>query len=138
MASVQRTAEWFLAVTSAVICIGTAMAFSQQEPLFPLPGLYLFEIGAAGIVGLTAIVKQGARRSGWSVVPWIAAGILAAFAVLGIFSIGIFVAMAAATLLLAAVLVDQRLGAGPGGHVGAFLTAGIIQAGLMWSVFSLR
>jgi len=45
-----------LAIVAAINCVIVPMLFAQQQPLFPLPGLYLIEIAVLGILGLTGLL----------------------------------------------------------------------------------
>ena len=87
-----RTAEWILGIAGALVCTAAAIMFSSQDPLWPLPGLYLAKIGLAGLLALGAIAV-GRNDSGlWAAVPWVASGIVLAFAILGAWTIGLFIA----------------------------------------------
>ena len=138
MAGRARIAETFLGAVAAAICLATAVLFSGQVELFPLPGLYLIEISLAGVLSLLAIARADGPTTLWGAVPWLAAGVLAAFVVLGMFSVGPFLAPAALALVLAGVVSDRRRGAAGVGHGVAFLIAAGTQATIMWLVFTVR
>jgi hypothetical protein len=133
-----RVAESLLAAVAAGTCLATAIAFSGDVPLFPLPGLYLIEIALAGAMSFFAIVWRDDRTVLWEAVPWIAAGILAAFTVLGIWSVGVFLVPATLALLLAGTIADRRRGANKISHGVAFLISAGIQATIVWVVFTSR
>lgn len=138
MAHKSRIAEMFLGAVAAAICLATAVAFSGQANLFPLPGLYLIEISLAGVMSLLAIARADGPKTLWGAVPWLAAGVLAAFVVLGMFSVGPFLVPATLALVLAGVASDRRRGAAGVGHGIAFLIAAGTQATIMWVTFSAR
>jgi hypothetical protein len=107
------------------------MFFAQQRPLFPLPGLYLIEIAVLGISGLTGSFLGETFSPFWRAVPWIAAGALLAFVLLGGFSIGFYLIPATVAFLLAGFLLN-RIEKGPvSKYIGLFLITAILQATLM-------
>jgi hypothetical protein len=133
---VRRVAEWILAIVAASVCVAAALVFSRQDDLWPLPGAYLIEIALAGGLGLTAVAKNRTDVPGWSLIPWVAAGVLLAFVILDAWTIGLFIAPAAVALFLAGYLADLRLERRVTGHVAAFLGAAVIQASVVWVVFT--
>lgn len=126
----KRLFEWIAAVIGAITCAAVPLLFvTNQQPLFPLPGLYFIEIM---LLGLLVLVATAARPSRWgSTMPWIAAGILLAFVILGGFSIGppLFPAMVA--FVVVGVLADWQTGGKIALHLVLFLSAAVIQAMLM-------
>jgi hypothetical protein len=136
MPNMRRVAEWILAIVAASVCFAAARVFSRQDDLLPLPGLYLIEIVLAGGLGLTAVAKSRTDVPGWSLIPWVAAGVLLAFVILGAWTIGLFIAPAAVALFLAGYLADLRLGRRVAPHVAAFLGAAMVQASIVWVVFT--
>ena len=120
-----------LAIAAAINCVIVPMLFAQQRPLFPLPGLYMIEIGVLGILGLTGLLLIETFSPFWRAVPWIAAGALLAFVILGGFSIGFYLIPATSAFLLAGSLLN-RLEKGPvSKYIGLFLITAILQATLM-------
>ena len=98
----------------------------NQDPLFPLPGLYFIEIA---LVGLLAAYSIFSRR--WQPVPWIASGILAAFVLLGAWTIGFYLTPAMLAYAAAAVLLAGPQPAKVFRYAGFALLAALIQAGVM-------
>lgn len=127
-----RIAEWLLAIVAVVNCIVVPFLFIQnQSTLFPLPGLYFIEIALSGVLGLISVVIEHDENSPWHMVPWIVAGILLAFVVLGVFSIGFFLIPATVAFLGVGILGDRRLDRRMVYHVGLFLVAAAVQATIM-------
>jgi hypothetical protein len=128
--NLKRIIEWAAAITGAVNCAAVPLLFAPTQPqLFPLPGLYLLEIA---LLGLAVLVATAARPASWAKpVPWIAAGILLAFVILGGFSIGPFLIPALLLFVLAGLLADWQTGGVTGRHIGLFFIAAVVQAVLM-------
>ena len=124
--------ERVLAAGAAGVCVVmTAIIWllvSQQQPMWPLPALYLLEMAAASLVGLWGIYRNDAVGSG---LAWAAAGAVFGFAIIGGFSVGFFYLPVAGLMGLAALwqarLAWQRLPM----HVGLALLTALGQAGLM-------
>jgi hypothetical protein len=127
----QRLTEWILAVLGALLCIAGAIGFWQQAQqsspnasLWPLPALVLIEWLFLGIVGaIAALADRQSARSLWTATRWITCGALFGLLILGGFSIGPVVLLAALTFLGAAILADHRYQRTVGAQVG-LLTAG--------------
>jgi hypothetical protein len=136
--NVRRIIQWVLAAVGAGICIGVAAVFwrSQSDHLWPIPGLYLIEVAALGVAGFVSLTARAKPGSGWRIVPWIVAGMLLAFVILGAWTIGqpLFPAMLA--FLIAAILAGLQ-SKSLIRYLSVFLMAGIIQAGVMLAVITL-
>jgi hypothetical protein len=104
----------------AVNCVAIAGLFATyQQPLFPLPGLYLLEIAAAGLTGLWA-VRHLKHNLLWGIT-----GILLAFVILGAWTIGLYLLPGTAAFLVTAItLPDRRVRRG----LISLTTAGLAQA----------
>jgi len=120
-----------LAVVAAINCVIVPLFFTQQRPLFPLPGLYLIEIAVLGILGLAGLLIVESRSAFWRGSPWIAAGVLLAFVILGGFSIGLFLIPATVAFLLAGFLMNRLKGGQVIRFIGLFLIAAVLQVILM-------
>jgi hypothetical protein len=120
-----------LAIVAAINCVIVPLLFAQQRPLFPLPGLYFIEIISLGILGLTGLLLVESRSPFWRAVPWIAAGVLLAFVILGGFSIGFFLIPATLAFLLTGYLLNRIEGGRLSKYIGLFLITTILQATLM-------
>jgi hypothetical protein len=85
-----RSIERFLAVTCVVVCLGTTaqvwLVFGSQQPMWPLPGLYLVEVLLLTVAVVVVVVRDASL--GGSVI-WGAAGAITAFAILGAWSVGL-------------------------------------------------
>jgi hypothetical protein len=136
--NIRRIIQWVLAAIGAGICIGAAAAFwrSQSDHLWPIPGLYLIEVAALGVVGFVSLTVRAQAGSGWRIVPWIVTGVLLAFVILGAWTIGQPLFPALLAFLIAAILASlqsKRLIR----YLGALLMAGTVQAGVMLAVVAL-
>jgi hypothetical protein len=137
MSETENQSKWSLflvrglAIVAAINCVIVPLLFAQQRPLFPLPGLYLIEIITLGILGLTGLLIIESRSPFWQAVPWIAAGVLLAFVILGGFSIGFFLIPATVAFLLAGYLQNRIEGGPLSKYIGLILITTILQATLM-------
>ena len=124
--------ERLLAAGSAGVCvILTATIWqltSQQQPMWPLPALYLLEMVTASLVGLWGIIRTDTASSA---VAWAAAGAVLGFAIIGGFSVGFFYLPVAALLALAALWQARLAWRILPLHLGLALLAAVAQATLM-------
>ncbi|HLO17378.1 MAG TPA: hypothetical protein VK206_21270 [Anaerolineales bacterium] len=137
-----RNFERFLAVIavtlSLIISVRIWLAFSQQQPMWPLPDLYLLEMLAASTLAMLEILGNGRKQfRSHGILTWIAVGILLAFVVIGAWSIGFFFAPVAGLLAIAAIWSDRRHGRNLVVHLGIGLAAALVQAALMLAVIHL-
>jgi hypothetical protein len=132
----QRLVKGIVAFIGAINCVVVPSQFSNQRPLFPFPGLYLIEIVLLGILVLAIVVLQPEWNGREKQIPWIAAGILLAFVILGAWTIGFFLIPALIAFLLVGILADWGAGEAVRKHVGLFFLAAVVQAGLI-GVFAL-
>jgi hypothetical protein len=128
--NVKRLLEWIAAAIGAITCAVVPFLFvTNQQPLFPLPGLYFIEIM---LLGLLVLVATAARPTRWgNLMPWVAAGVLLAFVILGGFSIGPPLIPALVTFVIVGVLADWQTGGNMALHLALFLSVAVIQAMLM-------
>jgi hypothetical protein len=141
----QRLTECTLVVLGVLVCIAGATGFwqyaqlsSPNASLWPLPALVLIEWMFLGIVGaIAAVADRQSARSVWTTTRWAVCGALFGLVILGIFSIGPLVLLAALTFLGATILADHRYQRNVGAQVGV-LTAGTIgNVGLLLMLISL-
>jgi hypothetical protein len=130
--------ERSLALAGAVICpiitIPIWVSISAQQPMWPLPGLYLLEMVTLSTVGAVVFV----RNNRWNrLVTWGVVGVLIAFSILGAFSVGFFYLPTAIFLGAAALLSDIRENQPIFLHLGICALAGIAQVVLMLGVIRL-
>jgi hypothetical protein len=113
--------EKIFGVLGFIVCLITCLRITQvfladpHQELFPLPALYLLEMIAASLVAAIGTFKEGER---WGRSIWAAGGIIAAFVLMGGFSIGFFFIPTAILVLIAALLSWRR-------HHTQFLIAAI-------------
>ena len=134
--------ERMLAVIGTAVCLIVSIliwqALSAQQPMWPLPDLYLMEMFAACVLGIWCIWNSRSGRSplrGYLV--WLVVGILFAFVIMGALSIGFLFVPVAGLFAVAAVLSDRRQHEKLVLHFGAGLAAAVAQATLMLFVIRL-
>ncbi len=114
-----------LGISGFVVCLITCLVIFQSllsdphQEIFPLPALYLLEMIVASLVAAIGTFKDGER---WGRVIWAAGGIIAAFVLMGAWSIGFLFIPTAIFVLITALLSRQRR------HT-QFLIGAIIYAG---------
>lgn len=114
----QHRLTWVAVWIAALDCLVVAITFSLSQTnlpgntfsdLWPTPALYFFELVALAVLSLFAVPNLFSQDSeSWQSFPWIAAGIMLTFVVLGAFSIGLFLVPALLALMLIAVLAEAR------------------------------
>lgn len=114
-----RVLRWIAALACALDCLAVAVLFSLNQSipsapfsnLWPVPGLYFLELFAIAILSIVFILDRPTPTFLSSPqIPWISAGILLAFAILGAWSIGPFLLPALLSLLLLGVLDELSNG----------------------------
>jgi len=124
--------ERFLAVIGAAVCLIVSVRVWQvvgdQQPMWPLPGLYVIEMIAVSCIGLLGIIRDD--RSG-AMMAWISVGVLFAFVVMGAWSIGFLYLPAALLLVVAAVTADRRHRYRLSLHLVLVVIAAIAQVAVM-------
>jgi uncharacterized membrane protein len=138
--AMQRMTEWILVMLGALLCIVGATSFWQAQrsspaaSIWPLPALVLIEWMLLGLVGvIAAIGDRQAARSWWTTLRWAVCGALFGLLIVGIFSIGPLVLLAALAFLGAVMRADRHyqrtvtvplgvLTAGTIGNVGILVT----------------
>jgi hypothetical protein len=137
-----RKLERLLAVIGTAICLIVSaliwQVVSRQQPMWPLPDLYLLEMLAASVLGTWGIWSNGSRQSPLrGILIWVVAGVLFAFVIMGAFSIGFFFTPVAGLFAIAAILSDRRQAHNLIVHLGVGLAAALVQAALMLAVIRL-
>ena len=123
----------FFAVQQAGISGGDVL-----HTLFPL--LYFIEILGLSFLALLPSIwsESGSDRPVWvPLLPWLAAGGLLAFVILGGLSIGFYLAPGMIAFITAGILADRRQGLSITGHVAALFLAASVQVGIMLVVVAL-
>jgi len=118
--------EKILALVGLALCM-LAVFWSyrvivNQQPLWLLPGLYLVEMLAAGILATYGVLR-GTRGS--VVETWIAVGILLGFSLMGAWTIGLAFIPSTLIFLVAAMIVSRKASQGIGKYsmIGALACA---------------
>ena len=111
----QRMTEWILIVLGALLCIGGATGVwhaqlsSPAASLWPLPALILIDWILLGVMGMIAAFgDRRSERSRWITLRWVVCGALFGLLILGIFSIGPVVLLAALAFLGAVMLAERQ------------------------------
>ena len=100
--------------------------------MWPLPDLYLLEMLAASFLGTWGIWNNDSKRSPLhGILIWAVVGVLFAFVIMGVFSIGFVFMPVAGLFAFAAILSDRRQAHNPIVHLGIGLAAALVQAALM-------
>jgi hypothetical protein len=135
---------WVLAILAAITCWIPVVLFaisqiSIESSLWPFPGLYFLEILAFGVLGLISVVKDSpAGNHPWTGLPWIGAGGLLAFVILGAWTIGFYLVPAMILLITVGVVEDRRKKDNLSLHVILFLAAAFVQAAIVLLVVSVN
>ena len=130
--------ERVLAILAAVLCLIITIAFwvsvSANQPMWPLPGLYFFEMAVLSIVSALTFVRGDSYAP---FITWAVAGIVCVFSILGAFSVGFFYIPVALLFVVISVTSDVRNKRHILAHLGIFLIAGVVQAALMLGIIQL-
>lgn len=139
--SLTRWIEILLATIGAFTCIVVPLLFAISElslydgqpgKLFPTPGLYFLEIALLGLIGFLSIIKPELSTSAiWRGMPWICAGVLMAFVILGAWSIGFALIPGMLSFLFTGILTDKRTKGDIALHFILFISGGLAQSSLV-------
>lgn len=122
---IRRMLEWIAALIGAANCIVVSVAFWQGD--FPFPALYLIQIALLGLLVTVFVAERRRLDTRWNAFPWLVAGILLAFVILGGFSIGFFLVPAFLAFTIVGLLVDAQTGGAMGRHLGLLFVAAVAQ-----------
>jgi hypothetical protein len=123
---------WIAAFIGAATCIIVPLRFAQSGSRdFPLPALYFIEIALLGVLVMAYVALRPNLKRWWSAVPWVAAGVVLTFVILGGFSIGPYLIPALLAFGAVGILVDLGRGGLAARHLGYLLLAAIIQGVVM-------
>jgi hypothetical protein len=134
-----RSLDWLFAVIAAFICILVAGGFSASQfpDLWPFPGLYFIELVILAVVGVISRASGNwAKHSIATSIPWINAGILLSFVILGALSIGLFLFPAMLAFLISGIFADLNQARKMPVHAGVAIIAALVQSGLV-IIFSM-
>lgn len=130
--------ERFLAIVGVVICLIISLRVWQvvgdQQPMWPLPGLYLIEMVVLSVVATVGIARDVSRGGA---VTWAVVGVLCAFVVIGAWSIGLLFLPVALIFAGAAILSDREQRRSSVKHAEIAIAAGLMQAVLMFIAIHL-
>ena len=128
----KRIGEWVAAVVGAATCLVVPAMFVQAGGDFPLPALYLLEIAVVGLLVVYFVYARHQLSERWSVVPWLAAGIMLAFVILGGFTIGLYLIPALIAFAALGVLIDWEAGGlSIARNLGLLMVAAVAQGAVM-------
>ena len=131
--------KWLTALTGAFDCLAVAFLFSLNQSipgkpfanLWPIPGLYFIELIALAGLAIAFIVEQPKPTVFSSPrVPWVSAGIILAFVILGAWSIGPFLLPALLAFLLLGVLEDLSRSFNANWEIVPYLLIALLLLGL--------
>ncbi len=130
--------ERLLAVAGAVIGIIVSIRIGWilrgQQPIWPLPGLYLVELAALSATGALGSFRE---TSVGVTTVWVVAGAFLGFAVMGAWFVGPAYSPVALMFVLAAILANRRQGRSMAPQAALGLVATIVQAALMLATVRL-
>lgn len=128
-----------LASAATLISIFTAIYFGQEqvallegESIWPLPGFIFIELIVFSLIGLAATIldiKESSYR--WGLLIWSISGGIISIAILGIFSVGLFILPSALIYLCISLLLDLLNGRIILPGVGLVLLAGLVNGALI-------
>jgi hypothetical protein len=131
--------EGLLAVLATALSLVVTMrvwgAVGGQQPMWPLPALYLIEMVA--LPGVTAFILLRGVSPG-ATLAWAAAGAASAFSVLGAWSVGVFYAPVALLLLAAGMVAALRARRRIWADLAWAVAAAVLQTVIMLAVIGLR
>lgn len=127
-----RSLEKFLAVVGTIACwiisIRIWQVFSGQQPMWPLPDLYLIEVSVLSLIGAFSLVRDDSPPARLRIgSTWIAIGLILGFVIIGAWSIGLMYSPIVLIFATAAILADRRQGQKSIRHLSVALIAAIIQ-----------
>lgn len=139
--------EWVFSILGGLNCIVIPVIFTYSlylQPegfligLWPFPAIYFLEIMLFGLGCLVSVSKNSpARGSVWNFLPWISAGGLLAFVILGAWTIGFFLIPAMLFFIAAGIIADIRKKDNLALHFIFFIGSAMVQAMIVLLVLSL-
>ena len=131
-----QTLERFLAAAGAIACaiisIRVGQVVSEQQPMWPLPALYLIEMVVLSVIALLSILRDAALSG---TITWIAVGVLCAFVVMGAWSIGFLYLPVAVIFAVTAIVMDRRQKHNSVRRLGLAGLGGVVQvAGMLIAI----
>ena len=140
--------EWLLSVLGTFNCIVVPAMFTfslfpnlegDLIGFWPFPAIYFLEIVLFGLGCLISVVKNNpARGSAWNYLPWISAGGLLAFVILGAWTIGFFLIPAMLVFIGVGIISDIRKKDNIPLHFIFFILSAMIQAFIVFFALFMR
>jgi hypothetical protein len=140
--------EWLFSALGAFNCLivpvlFTFSMFPQPEDyligFWPFPAIYFAEIALFGLGCLVSVAKNNPDRgSPWNYLPWISAGGLLAFVILGAWTIGFFLIPAMLFFIGVGIISDARKKDNLALHFIFFIVSAMIQALIVLFVLFMR
>ena len=131
--------EKLMALLSAGVCLVVTVYIWQMvaswQPMWPLPGLYLIEMLALSTLAAAVTVYEASFNG---IILWIAAGAFLAFAVLAMFSIGLFYLPIAGLFAVTAIVSTLRSRRSALISLVWAIGAASIQVAVIFAVISMR
>ncbi len=130
--SLLRPLEWLAALIGAVNCIILPGLFAQSGAAdFPLPALYFVELALLGVLVLVFVAMRYRYELHWNALPWVVAGVVLAFVILGAFTIGPTLIPAFIAFVATGILIDLQSGGLTARHLGYLLLAAVVQGAII-------
>ena len=131
---IERLAAVFCAAACIVITILVWRSVSSSQNTWPFPALYFLELMLLGMAVALAFLRPSQSRA---VVAMAASGVLAAFSMLGAWTVGLVYVPAALAALIAGLAAEVRNKGSILAHAGVFLIAALAQAAVMLAMASM-
>ena len=140
--------EWMFSALGAFNCLIVPAMFTYSQysqpggypaDFWPFPAIYFAEIALFGFGCLISVVKNSPDRgSAWNYLPWISAGGLLAFVILGAWTIGFFLIPAMLFFIGVGIISDIRKKDNLPLHFIFFILSAMIQALIVLFVLFMR
>jgi hypothetical protein len=139
----RRVQEWIFSLLATFNCLIVSLVFIFPQlsdagliSIWPFPLVYFVEIILIGIICVVAIgMLRNKMKSNWSGIPWICSGVLLAFVIMGAWTIGFYLIPAMILFMLTGVVADRRTQGDIALHLIFFVSAGIVQASIVFVTF---
>ena len=129
--------EWVFSILGAINCTVIPVIFTYSLSslsegligLWPFPAIYFLEIVLFGLGCLVSVAKNSPERgSAWNFLPWVSAGGLLAFVILGAWTIGFFLIPAMLFFIGVGIVADIRKKDNLALHFIFFIASAMVQA----------
>ena len=131
---IERIVALLNGVAIVFITVPIWRSVAASQPIWPFPAWYFIELVAVGVLGAAAFWFGAPFRT---VAAWAAAGIFAAFVVLGAFSVGLAYLVPALLFLALAIVAVAPYPRRILAHLGVFLAAAAAQTAIMFAFAGL-